>query len=345
MVTMLNQITLSYIHIEKFKLVDSKKPLQSNRISVLIPVYNAELYIKETIQSIVNQTYKNFEILIADDSSLDNSRSIIDSIKDPRIRTFHNHKNIGKPRTCNKLFEQVTGEFVTIHDADDISLPLRFEKLVSFLKEHPQIAMCGHIIQRISEKGKLLPLFRDKATSHEKIIEKMKTTNTSGDPSIMFKTQIVSKIGGLLRPYFKNNMDYDLALRILEKYEVANLPEVLSYYRNVPTSISKNIKSHKKLITQKMTQYFAKERAKRGIDSLMEENWDKIKTLEEEFAIPYKIDKSLYLRECAAQFMYFQMYGTAIRYSWRAVRSEPFRLINLRTLQYCLRKSILPNVI
>lgn len=315
--------------------------MEDLKISVLMPTYNAEKYIGEAINSVLNQTYQNFELLICDDASTDSTKNIIEEFTDPRIIKFFNTKNKRKPETCNFLFSQCSGNLVTIHDADDISLPLRFEKIVNFFSKNDDVYMCGHDMQRMKEDGTLLPIYRRKAESYIDIIENMDCYNSDGDSSIFIRKEVVNKIGGLLRPYFQNNMDYDLALRMIEKYKSSNICEVLFLYRNNPKSISKDIVDYKKLATQDMTKFFAKERKARGRDSLMDGNHSLIKKKEEEFAKPFLQDRTLHLRQTAARFMYLNMFKQAIRYSWMAWAKEPLKLENLRTFQYCLRKSIL----
>ncbi len=101
-------------------------------ISVILPVYNSEAYIRESIDSILNQSYSNFEFLILNDGSSDNSEEIILSYKDPRIK-YHKHPNCGLAGTLNKGLELSKGELIARQDQDDISLPQRFEKQVNFL--------------------------------------------------------------------------------------------------------------------------------------------------------------------------------------------------------------------
>jgi glycosyltransferase involved in cell wall biosynthesis len=314
---------------------------KKNLISVLMSAFNSENYIAEAIQSILTQSYPYFELIISDDGSTDNTKSVIDSFNDIRIKKYHNKSNIGKAKTINKIYKYSTGELITIHDADDISLTKRFEKIIEFFRDYHDFYMCGHKIERISESGKTLGLYREKLKSFEDIKKNMELENTDGDASIFIKREVCEDLGSIFRPYFQNNMDYDLALRIIEKYKSSNIDEVLYYYRNNPRSISKNIPNYKILITQKLTQFFYQERKDKGIDSLEEENWDLIKTKENDFSIPYKNDNTLYLRETAARMMYYQMNKEAVKYSWQAIIKEPFKLINWRTLQYCLRKSII----
>ena len=113
------------------------------KISILVPAYNCSKYIEQCLSSILSQTYSNFEILISDDGSSDNTRAIIDSIDDNRIKSFHNSKNRGKTFTVNSLAKRVTGSFVTIHDADDISVQNRFEKQMVAFQNSSILGMCG----------------------------------------------------------------------------------------------------------------------------------------------------------------------------------------------------------
>ena len=108
------------------------KPRENPLISVLIPVYNAELFIGESISSILNQTYTNWELIIIDDGSNDNSASIIGNITDPRIH-FHKQENSGMGSALNKAILLANGKYLARQDADDISLPERFEKQIDFL--------------------------------------------------------------------------------------------------------------------------------------------------------------------------------------------------------------------
>jgi glycosyltransferase involved in cell wall biosynthesis len=107
------------------------------KISVILPAYNAEKYIEAAVNSILLQTYQNFEIIIADDCSNDRTKAIIDAMNDSRIQTYHNETNLGKTETVKKLYSYVSGTFVTIHDADDISLPERFEKQLLAFATNP----------------------------------------------------------------------------------------------------------------------------------------------------------------------------------------------------------------
>ena len=111
------------------------KPL----VSVLIPVYNTEKYIKESLDSIISQTYTNLEIIVVDDASTDSTYSILSTYTDPRLKLYRNKTNLYIAENRNKAISYATGKYIVWQDADDISLPIRVETLVSFMEEHPEI--------------------------------------------------------------------------------------------------------------------------------------------------------------------------------------------------------------
>ena len=311
------------------------------KISVLMSAYNAEKYLQYAIESIKEQTYSSWELLICDDGSIDSTYDIAKKHESSYVKVYKNETNKGKPLSVNKLYSLSSGDLITIHDADDISLPERF-KLMAETFANTDVFVCGHIIERMTEEGKPLGLYRDKVVDPNEILHHMETDNTDGDPSLFFRREVVESLNGqLLRSYFPNNMDYDMALRMIEKYKFTNILQVLSYYRNVPNSISKGITNYKKLTTQKMTQFFYRQRKSKGTDALMDGDWDLIKEKENDFSEVYRKDKTLFLREMAAFYMYTKMNREAIKNSLIAIKMEPHKLINWRILQYCLRKSII----
>ena len=113
------------------------------KVTVLMPVYNGEKYLKEAITSILLQTFDDFEFLIINDGSSDASVDIIQSFRDPRIRLVHNDTNIGLIATLNKGLKLAHGKYVARMDQDDISLPRRLEKQTYFMDNNPDVGVCG----------------------------------------------------------------------------------------------------------------------------------------------------------------------------------------------------------
>src|ERR1700681_1475187 len=131
---------------------DVKTPL----VSVVLPVYNGERYLTQSINSILFQTYSNWELIIINDGSSDNTENLILNYPDKRIKYISNDGNKGIIYSLNKGLEKAKGEFIARLDADDVALPFRIEKQVEFLTENTDYAMCGSYFQTIDSNGKIL---------------------------------------------------------------------------------------------------------------------------------------------------------------------------------------------
>lgn len=125
-------------------------------ISVILPVYNAEKYIRNSIESILHQSFKDFELIIINDGSIDNSGAIISSFNDVRIHYYTNDTNLGLIKTLNKSINLSKGRYIARMDADDICMPNRFEKQVAFMESHPSVVLCGTWAKIIDDQGKSL---------------------------------------------------------------------------------------------------------------------------------------------------------------------------------------------
>ncbi len=211
-------------------------------ISIIMPAYNAEDYIKEALQSILNQTYPHFELLICDDGSTDNTLNILNSINDKRIRLFKNEKNLGNLKTTNFLFSKCNGDFITIQDADDYSDINRLKLLLNAFEKDSELGMVGSNYLAISFDGKEmfsgnLPLLNDEITSisNKEVIPMLYA-------SVMVKKEVFESVKTF--PIFfdrKGYADFDWMSRIQEVTKVKNIKNVLYIYRRHPFSFtSKN---------------------------------------------------------------------------------------------------------
>lgn len=124
------------------------------KVSILLPVYNAESTIRETIDSILNQTYTDFDVVIINDGSSDNSEQTILEYKDERIHYYKNESNRGLIYTLNRGIELCKGEYIARIDADDIMLPTRLEEQIKFMEEHPAIIASGSAVIKFFPNGK-----------------------------------------------------------------------------------------------------------------------------------------------------------------------------------------------
>ena len=129
------------------------------KISVVMAVFNGGMYLRDSIQSILDQSLTNFEFIIIDDKSVDDSAKIITSFSDPRIRHIRNQTNLGLAASLNKGIKLAKGEYIARMDADDISLPNRLEIQANYLDFHPDISVVGSYVQTFNEKGLTTKLY------------------------------------------------------------------------------------------------------------------------------------------------------------------------------------------
>lgn len=218
-------------------------------ISVLLPIYNAELYLKESIDSILNQTYTNFELLLLNDGSTDKSEEICLSYTDKRIK-YLKHNNIGLAATLNKGISLSLGKYIARQDNDDISLPTRFEKQILFLENNPDVYLLGTCAKIFSNKEPNYG-YHNHPTLPAILKFDLLFDNPFVHSSVMFLKTKVLEIGcyQLSRDYYE---DHNLWSRFSFVGKVANLPEQLINYRHHDKGLSKinNYYSAKPLYNQ-----------------------------------------------------------------------------------------------
>ncbi|OIO39235.1 MAG: hypothetical protein AUJ71_01170 [Candidatus Omnitrophica bacterium CG1_02_49_16] len=199
-------------------------------LSVVMPVYNAACFLEQSVKSILGQTFGDFEFIIIDDGSTDGSLEILQFFKEKDRRVLicsQSHQGIAPAR--NQGSRLARGRYVAVMDADDISMPDRFQRQVYFLENNPEIALVGGAITMIDEKGKYIrqvvyPIRIDE------IKRNLLIYNCISQPTVMMRKKVFEKLGGYRR-CFDPAEDYDLWLRMSEQYPLANLPETLLHYR------------------------------------------------------------------------------------------------------------------
>jgi glycosyltransferase involved in cell wall biosynthesis len=204
------------------------------RIDVIMSVYNGEKHLREAIESILNQTYTNFKLIIIDDSSNDGSLGIINSFADERIEVIRNKNRKGLTRNLNKALEMAEGKYVARQDADDVSLPSRFESQVAFLEKHPEVDVLGTASFLIDEKGnEIKKTITHPTPSRQIFLER----NEVFHGSAMIKREALEATGGY-NELFKYSQDYELWLRLAKENNVRNLQTPLYAFRIHKSSIS-----------------------------------------------------------------------------------------------------------
>lgn len=204
-------------------------------LTVLMPVYNAAPYLREAIDSILTQSYRDFEFLIIDDGSTDDSVAIIQSYSDSRIRLLHNECNLGLIATLNKGLDLTHTRYLARMDADDISRPQRLERQMQVMMTEPAIIACGTAIQKFGAQSHALYF----PCNHAEIYCGLLFTPTLSHPAILFDMELLRQEGYYFDPGYAHAEDYELWTRLGTKYRLRNLPEILYDYRMHDAQVSK----------------------------------------------------------------------------------------------------------
>ena len=202
-------------------------------ISVVMASYNSKKYVAEALDSILPQSFGDFEIIVIDDST-DGTADVVEAYSDSRIRLIKNKTKTGISNARNEGIKQARGMFVAFHDADDVSLPGRFQKQIDYLSKHPDIALLGGQVETIDGGGvrgkvplrKLAPSYGD-----------VKTQNCFATSSVMVRQSALRSAGGFC-PVLDCAEDWELWIRIAKQYRTANLADTLFLYRITPGGIT-----------------------------------------------------------------------------------------------------------
>lgn len=201
----------------------------ANSVAVLMPVFNSGKYLKESIDSILNQTYSTFDFIIINDGSTDNSEEIILSYNDKRIKYYKNDGNNGLIYSLNKGLEIIDADFLFRMDADDISMPSRIEKQLNFLVNNKNVLVCGTQV-RYFGNGIAASISRY-PLSHEAIKANLLFNNCLAHPSIAMRLREIKSNNFFYSRNFVHLEDYELWTRIMNYGQLANMSDVLLSYR------------------------------------------------------------------------------------------------------------------
>src|SRR5437764_8551601 len=200
-----------------------------------MPVYNGERHLRSAVDSILSQTYRDFEFLIIDDGSTDRSVEIVSTYVDPRIRLVLGGKN-GLSATLNRGLQLANGRLIARQDADDLSESDRLERQYAVMTARPDLALLGCQATTISEDGKPTGIVR-RCTTADAIRWYSAFANPFLHTSVMFRADVARELGGFNGAYDPFAQDYDLWCRLLESHRALNLPGRLVRYRVSDTSL------------------------------------------------------------------------------------------------------------
>ncbi len=221
--------------------MQSSSPL----VSILLPAYNAGDYLNASIDSVLSQSYTNIELIVIDDCSTDNTKAIISSYSDPRIKPVFHSQNQGLPNTLNSAFTLANGKYIARMDADDISLPDRIAKQVAFLESHPDYSLLGSLYANMDQDSKVYEIGAQ-LLHHEEISIGIMFVNSFCHGSVMFRKTFLVENKILYDLKYVPYEDYELWTRLVKLTKVANLPEVLYLYMTNPAGMF--LTRHKEMI-------------------------------------------------------------------------------------------------
>jgi glycosyltransferase involved in cell wall biosynthesis len=300
------------------------------KVSVVLPVWNAERYLAGAIESVLAQTFTDFELLIVDDGSTDGSAALIRRYRDRRIRRIENEKNLGVTRSLNLGLELARGRYVARMDADDLCAPERLERQVAFLDAHPGVALVASRARWVDALGAEIGVI-DTPADGETLRRRLRRGNWIVHGTVMMRAEAVRALGGY-NESMERAEDYDLWLRLSERHQIAALPALLYTWRDHGGSVSRRHLEQQSQIAER-AQLAARRRwasalasavvagrvsAARGARRVLELVW------EEETALPVTNRRAALAAACARR-------APRVHASWYSLRNLS-TLVRLRRI-------------
>ena len=209
------------------------------RVTVLMTVYNGAAYVRSAVDSVLAQTYADFELLVIDDASTDGSGDVVRAVCDARIRVVPNAANLGLTTSLNTGLALARGELVARHDADDLSRPERLATQVALLDTRPEVSLVGSWYQKIDPAGKSLGE-RALPVDHARLSWALLFYCPFVHSAVVFRRRAVVEMGGY-DERFVYAQDYDLWSRMARRAKVANIPATLVEYRQGPATMTSTV--------------------------------------------------------------------------------------------------------
>lgn len=313
----------------KFKEMALNNPL----ISVIMPAYNVEKYIEKAIESILNQSYLNLELLICDDGSIDKTVEIIERFKDIRISLYKNEINLGNLKTTNLLFSKCQGDYVVLQDADDFSEINRLELLLNQFNLNDKLGIVGSYYNMVDHDSIIFQCGLIPTTNS--FIQKEMESKVAPFlyPSIMVKKQVLDKVGGF-RMFFnrKGYADFDWMARICEVSEGKNINLPLYNYRKHSDSFTTIALRKKKTVIEEYMHYL-----------MIHAHKDRLNGKKDFFELndERKMLKIIALKQCEdAKIFFWDKNKINLPLFFKAISNDPFNFKIYKDLFYIIRKKI-----
>ena len=322
--------------------MEKKAPL----VSILMPCYNSEKYLVEAISSIIEQTYSNWELLICDDSSTDKSLSIIKQFESDKIKIFEKKINKGYLKTCNFLFKQAKGDYITFQDSDDYSSLDRIELILKEFRKNPKLGACGTQFNFMTDSGvKLVDSSPVYPLKHNDIIKSFMDEAGFCGASVMVTKKVIQDIG-TYHEYWDRIGSEDIywLYLIAEKYEIANIKETSYFYRHNPNSVTRNKTNPRKIHCHDFLTFFISQRINTNSDFLEQKNINGIKEMEKKITQQY-IDEPNLLYFRLADWAYTDNKKQEVfQQLFKALKNRPSSLYTYRTIWSYFKKIYLKSL-
>ena len=307
-----------------------------------MPAYNAEKYIHQAISSIIAQSFTDWELLIGNDKSNDNTLAIIQSFSrsDKRIKVFNQQKNLGYLLNSNFLWEKARGKYIAFLDADDWSDKRRLEIQYLFLENNKNIDICSTNYYRVNENGDIISEFiLDEHTPLNNLISNFLFENASFPifpNSLFFRKQVSDKMGYYHEFYSRKcGEDWDWTLRANQDFKIANIPEPLYYYRENSAGVTQ-VLTIDKLINRTLISNIYQILYLENKNLLEPQLSNELLELEASLKTPYLKDSSLLPYQQACNNIYHKDFRLALKNIKTAIYHKPLKLKYFRTLKFIL---------
>lgn len=212
-------------------------------VSIVLPVYNAAAYVAEAVESMLAQTFGDFELIILNDGSADGSRDVLAGYRDARIRVV-DQPHRGLVETLNRGIREARGEWVARMDADDASLPARLALQMQYLRDHPETGLLGGFVSTTDDTGRVLADVVTFPRTHEEIWRALgRRPWVLCHPTVVFRREWAIE-AGLYDPAYRHAEDAEFFARFMTRRRAANLPEVVLKYRLRPDAVSSEFRGH-----------------------------------------------------------------------------------------------------
>ena len=207
-----------------------------SKVSIVMTVYNGEMYLKEAIRSILTQTMADYEFILIDDGSTDHTKERITEFNDPRIK-FYALEHVGRARALNYAVSKAQSPYIAFMDADDVAVPERLAIQLQFLEEHPDIGCVSGWYQIVDAIGKKRGHIYRLPEHHAEIEREMTKHCSLCFPAFMVRKEVLDTVG-IFNEELRSAIDYEYFLRLLPVTQVANIPVLMLYHRRHLASIT-----------------------------------------------------------------------------------------------------------